>query len=121
MHTYIFICSIATRTGPSKSERAMTSTMRLAPKRRLPIVLVGWSRPVWRMVKACAFLMPMSRAQVDPRTSEQQVISINQMMFEQMKNHHYTSRKQTILRNELKRTNSDDASFEEMSYFCGEN
>jgi hypothetical protein len=73
------------------------------------------------MVRACAFLMPMSRAQVNPKTREQQAISINQMMFEQMKNNHCSCRKCTILRNELKRTNSDDASFEEMSYFCDEN
>ena len=50
-----------------------------------------------------------------------QTVSINQMIIEQMKISHYTSRKKTILQNELKRTNSDDASFEEMSYFCGRN
>jgi hypothetical protein len=73
------------------------------------------------MVKACAFLMLRSWAQVNPKTRGQQAISINQMMFEQMKNNHCSSRKCTILRNELKRTNSDDASFGKLSYFCGEN
>ena len=56
----ILICSIAARTGPSKCVRANIGTWDLRFRRRFPVVPIGWSRPEQRMVKACAFLMPIS-------------------------------------------------------------